>query len=88
MIDNKVGNYRQMIRRGECEPAAMDRDLFECYQRVVIDVIEMQDRKHSRVRARPAETLFGFGAVQVIAHKMSRETSGPLVEIAEHDSRC
>lgn len=76
-----------MIGGGKREPAAMDRDLFQSQQRIVVDVIEMQDGKHSRIRPRSAETLFGLSAVQVIAEKVCRETSGPLVEVAEDDSR-
>ena len=65
----------------------MDCDAFQFQHRVVVDVIEVQYREHAGIRARSAHSLFGLGAVQVVAEKFGRDSPGPLVEVAEHDSR-
>lgn len=61
--ESEVGDDGQVIGSSERETAAMNVDAFEFERRIVVDVVQVQDRKHARVRARSAETLLGFGAV-------------------------
>lgn len=65
----------------------MNGDALQFEKRIVVDVIEVQQWKHAGIGAWSAETLIGFGAVQVPVEKFCRQAARPLIEVAEDDSR-
>ena len=63
MSELEIGDDRQVIGSGEREQTAMNVDAFQFQQRIVIDVVQVQEREHAGVGACSAQTLFGFSAL-------------------------
>lgn len=65
----------------------MNVNALQFQKRIVVDVVQVQEREHARIGARPTETLFRFGAVQVKTQQTSSKTPCPFIEIAQDDAR-
>ena len=77
-----------MIRRHQRQPCARQFHLHDFDLPLVVDVIEVQHRKHARIRPATPQVRAQVDALQALVEHRRREPSHPLVEVAEHDLRA
>jgi hypothetical protein len=74
-----------VIGGDEREPRTRQLDADNCHTAGVVDVIEVQQREHARVRAPPPQVLPQIDAVQPFAEKRGGQPPGPFVEVADDE---
>ena len=63
------------MRSDQHESGAMKFNVNEFELRVIIDVIEVQNREHAGIRARPSKALFWFGCVETVQAERAEKTA-------------
>src|SRR6478609_11231164 len=80
-------DQRQMIRGDERTPRAHELHALDFDLACVIDVIEVHERQHTRIRAAAPQVRRKVDAIQALAEQRRGGPARPLIEIAEHDLR-
>ncbi len=83
----QLSDERQVIRRHQRQPRSRQLHLHHLDVSLVVDVIQVQDGEHARIRPPAAEVCPQINALQPGRQHLRGEPAHPFIEVPEHDFR-